>query len=345
MLAGFSSLLSSVSTQPALLAMGAGLLAGAVTGTALVVTGILPQRPSPLLGVVSCYENGEQLGRVPAGASLLVIGRSADGAWAELYLGAPGADRGWVPAGAVRISAPFEALPVDQCGTAVAIASSGPAESGSPAPSDAVPATVGPTISLLPGQTPTPTPALTPTPFPTPTPRPTPTLKPGQTQPPTPQPTPIPTPPPSLPPPPTINPTPTPFVDHTPPNVGNLTTTGDYYYNNDLGQNSYNLSRPSSGCPQPHSAVISATITDPDDGVAGATLIYWKPNSGIFDVPYQVSMSPVGGSIWQATLNAQDAWTQGQISYAVHATDQHGNTSGDQYYTLSYVLYLDACIV
>src|SRR5690349_8720581 len=110
-LSGFQSLLA----QPALLAMGAGVLAGAVTGTALVVTGILPGRPASTLTLVSCYDNGRPIGQITAGQSMLVTARSADGTWLEVYLGVPGADRGWAPRSALRFDAALETLPVATC--------------------------------------------------------------------------------------------------------------------------------------------------------------------------------------------------------------------------------------
>lgn len=54
MFAGITSTFQSMLAQPALLAMGAGVLAGAITGTTLVVTGIRPGRPDPELSILSC---------------------------------------------------------------------------------------------------------------------------------------------------------------------------------------------------------------------------------------------------------------------------------------------------
>src|SRR4051812_6723327 len=95
--------------------MGAGVLAGAVTGPTLVVTGVLPPRADPALTLVSCYENGREIGHVSAGKAMLVTAKSADGTWLELYLGVPGADRGWAPRSALRIDSSIDALPVGTC--------------------------------------------------------------------------------------------------------------------------------------------------------------------------------------------------------------------------------------
>jgi hypothetical protein len=339
--------LESMLAQPAALAIGAGLLAGAVVGTAIVASGALVPPVKPQLALVSCPGDGSIVARVDAGSSILVTARSADREWLEVYVGYLGVQSGWAPASVLRFSASVDVLPVHDCGSSVAIgptAPVGPAATTEPLPGETFVATVEPATSLAPGQSLVPTlvpiPTLVPVPTPTPTPRP-----PGVTPPPaTPKPPPTATPVPPPPPPPTINPTPTPFVDHIPPDVANLMTTGAYYYEPALGQNAYHIARPSSGCAPPYSATITVEATDQGGPVASVQLQYWKPNSGFFDPPLQASMSAVDDQTWVGTINASDAWTEGQVSYMVRATDVSGNST-DQYNTLSYVLYhVAACI-
>ncbi|HET7182716.1 MAG TPA: hypothetical protein VFI15_10830, partial [Candidatus Limnocylindrales bacterium] len=126
------SFLSGLLTQPATLAIGTGLLAGVVTGGAVVATGALSSPPPQELALVSCPETGTVVAKVQSGAQMLVTAKSADGGWLEVYIGEPGVDRGWAPTSALRFTASADALPVDSCGQAVAVASTGPAVTSTP---------------------------------------------------------------------------------------------------------------------------------------------------------------------------------------------------------------------
>src|SRR4051812_47187526 len=123
------SFLSGLVAQPAALAIGTGLLAGVVTGGAVVATGALSSPAPKELSLVSCPQTGTVVAKVASGAQMLVTARSADGGWLELYIGEPGVDRGWAPTSALRFSASTDLLPVDSCGSAVAVASISPGQS------------------------------------------------------------------------------------------------------------------------------------------------------------------------------------------------------------------------
>jgi hypothetical protein len=300
-----SSWLASLTGQPALVAVGAGLLAGAVTGTTLVVTGTIPDRPDPQLTILTCYHDGVEIGDLPAGQSILVTGRSADAAWLEVYLGVPGAERGWAPANALRLAVNIDALPLADCVGFIA------------------PATAGPPPSLLPSIAPSPTPsaaptvvatvAPTPSPSPTPgsTPRPTRTLQP--TAAPTPTPTPVPTPSPT--PVPTPTPTPTPVPDTTPPTITGVSITGTY-------QNGINYYI---DC-QNEVATISITITD--SGGSGLNVssirLRWTDPLG---TQHSQPMSSQGSNRYASTITFTFAWpnTPKNIPYWITARDNAGN--------------------
>ena len=301
LLSGFQSLLA----QPAMLAIGAGLLAGAVTGTGLVATGVFPFRPQPRLTLVSCYDNGVAIGTVGAGQSLLVTARSSDGSWLELYLGLPEADRGWAPASAVRFSAAIDSLPVAECVGYIPPASGAP---GSPPP------TIEPSIppssepSLVATVEPSVAPSSSPTAAPTPTPRVTPTPKP------TPKPTATP-----LPPPPTIPPTPTPVpsADVFPPSV-----LAPYITSPGPGNGgSYFIGHPPCA---PSSATIRVAANDPS-GLNWVRLWYAKPQGG--GTSY-ITMSFVSAGVYQATIAPDNSWLDGEIGLWSQAQDALGNTSG-----------------
>ena len=88
--------------------LGAGLLSGAVAGSALVATGTVEfggsaDRPTASAGaglqLVPCPDQGPVLGSIPRDQQVLVTARSADGAWLQLYWPAPGIERAWTKAG------------------------------------------------------------------------------------------------------------------------------------------------------------------------------------------------------------------------------------------------------
>lgn len=297
MFAGITSAFEALLAQPTVLAVAAGLLAGAVTGTTLVATGTLPDRPDPQLTILSCYENGTVIGEVTAGQSMLVTARSADSAWLEVYVGLPGADRGWAPASALRFDAAIDTLPVGACIGFIPLASGGPLATPfpTPAPSAAptIIATVAPTPTLEPGATPSPTP------------RPTKTIKPTATPlppPPTPAPTPVPT------------PVPTPDVFVPTVSAPFITSPGPYF------NGSYYVGN--SPC-SPPSATIRVTASDPS-GLNWVRLYYRNPSG----VTTYGTMSSIGNNTFEFVITPPDAWPQGEIGLWSIAQDAYGNTTG-----------------
>jgi hypothetical protein len=291
----------SLAAQPGLLAMGTGLLAGALTGTALVATGTLPDQPDPELDLLSCYEDGQAIARVRSGASMLVTARSADGAWLELYIGLPGADRGWAPATALKVPQAIDTLPIGECIGETAFGSLAPpitpGTTAQPTSAPTIVATVTPPASPAPGATPTPTPRLTLPPRPTPRPSAAPTT------------TALPPPPP----PPTASPGPTPDVF--PPSITNFgivspgAFNGSYYiYSNH-------------NCGQP-SATIRATVIDPS-GFNWVRLYYRPP----LLTSLTGNMSFKGNNIWEFVITPDGSWPQGEIGLWIQAQDGHGNTT------------------
>lgn len=297
MFANVISNFESLLAQPALLAMGTGLLAGAITGTGLVVTGTLPERPDPQLTILSCYDNGKAIGRVTAGESLLVTARSADGAWLQVYVGAPGADRGWAPASALRFDATVESLPVEACIGFIALASPGPPATPRPTPEPTVAPTAVPTVVATVAPTASPAPTATPTP----TPRPTRTARP--TAPPTPTPTPTPV------------PTPAPTADVFVPTVSApfITSPGPF------GNGNYYIGY--SPCAPP-SATIRVTASDPS-GLNWVRLYYRNPSG----VTTYATMSFIGNNTFEFVITPPNSWPYGEIGLWSIAQDVYGNTS------------------
>jgi hypothetical protein len=312
------SFLSGLATQPATLALGAGLLAGVVTGTAVVATGVLSSPPPEQLALVSCPGTDDVVARVTSGQSMLVTARSGDGAWLRLYIGEPGLDSAWAPASALRVGDPVDGLPVAGCEVAV-----GPSSEPTPAVTAVVLPT--PTPSPLPsGVTP---PPPTPTPIPTPTPKPTPTksLPPGVTAaPPTPTPTPLP-PPPTIPPTPTPSPTPPPPPPNDPPLA-------------------YNLAR-SVGCIDHGaypSSVVTVTATDPNPGdvLTVKLRLGYRYNGLQYYRLGSFTMAPAGGNQFSYTIYSTDLHSYNfdqnysrdvEVTYDVTAYDQAGGVSGTVY--------------
>ncbi len=141
--------------------LGAGLLAGALGGGALVGSGAVHFGPNQGgnagagggLQLVPCPDQGPVIGTIPRNQQVLVTAKSADGGWLQLYWPAPGIERAWTKAGPLQLEGDLASLPVARC----------------EAP---LPATPRPTVE------PTATPEPTPTPTPEPTPSPTPTTAP-----------------------------------------------------------------------------------------------------------------------------------------------------------------------
>jgi hypothetical protein len=321
MLSGLLPRLGSLFAQRGVQAIAAGFLSGALGGTALVASGLVPvggtRLAPPSVALVACPGSGAVLAKVPSGEALLVTARSADGGWLQVYIGEPGLDRAWAPASALKLQSASDTLPVADCAglpPPVAVGSPGPTPAATPTVPPSIPASVAPA-----------TPILTRSP----------TAPPKSTLPPTPKPTPKPTQQPS--------PTATPFVDTTAPSVGHPTTDGYY----DSGSNKWYIFSPGGGCTPDH-ANIYVTVTDPDDAVAGVTL-YIKPWG--YGSYFTKTMTFVGSNTWHATIDTDQGfvWSstdlQNQVYYWVNAVDSHGNTSGDSYPTVNYLLYKGSCIL
>ena len=324
------TMFSGLFSQPAFQAIAAGLLSGAVAGTAIVGSGILPlepQREDPkFVALLACPGGGPELARVPAGHELLITGRSEDGTWLEVYIGEPGVERAWAPAPALRSAAAIDALPVSACDTTQTfLPTLGPPESTDP-PVTAVPGTIVPPTevptpgpTLPPGATPTPTPRPTPTPKITPSPKPTPTKTPTP-KPPTPVPTAV----------------PTLFIDQTAPTLTNLTNNGEPC--NDGVRCIY---RPSATCSNTDTVTVSVTATDPDDPVS-AVMLYYRPVGG--SVVEVFMTHPAGSDVWSGAISAQDSWNDGQVTYWVQAVDTHQNYTDPTYPPIAYELYMGICL-
>ena len=320
MLSSFGSRITSMVTQPSMLAVAAGVLTGAIAGTAMVSAGIPFAKPSEPEKVTlqACPGAGPVLAHIAGGRTMLVTARSVDGRWMEVYLGEPGIDRAWAPASALSLQASGDGLPVGGC-EGVPLPTPPPPTPGptlppgatpSPEPTPAVTAVVTPSPgpTLKPGTTASPTPKPTATPKPTPTRTPTPTAVPTPvpTAVPTPSPTPIVTPPPDL----------------TAPSITNVSINGAWT----SGDGNYYIYGPAaSGCPY-HSATISATVTDTGgSGLAGYTVtLRWKDPYG---AQYNQQMSyNLGTHLYNKTINAVDGWPENAwIQYWITASDNAGN--------------------
>jgi hypothetical protein len=158
------------------MAIAAGVVSGAVIGTAAVVGGLIPTGGTngSTIALLACPGSGPEVARITSGQHMLVTAKSADGTWLLVYIGEPGVAGGWAPAAALRLQDATANLPVSECGTEVALATQLPTlgpPSFVPSPTPLV--TIEPTLA--------PTPTVKPTPKPTPkkTPRPTPTINPN----------------------------------------------------------------------------------------------------------------------------------------------------------------------
>ena len=328
-MAFLSGVTSLVTSSPTVLAVSAGVLAGVVTGTAVVASGVLSSPAPEQLALVSCPASETVVARVSSGQSMLVTAKSGDGTWLQLFIGEPGIDSGWAPADALRIADPLDALPIRGCEVAAQ-------------PSGLLPPPPTPIVTAIVDPTPTPTPLPsgvtppppTPTPFPTPTPKQTPpkSLPPGVTPTPfvatplPPPPTFPPTAPPPTPPPPTAPPPsappPTPPPDLTPPSISNFAITLATLFNGE-----YYIDNSGNPCGTSQQARVSATITDSGgSGLNGpqVRLRFWSTAGVQYDLPMS---HPIGSSTWGATINNQAGWPAGQIVYWMYAADNAGNST------------------
>lgn len=166
MLAGILPRLASVVAQHGT-AVAAGIVSGAVLGTAGVLTGVIPTNAgnrAQTIALLACPGSGAEVARISSGERTLVTAKSADGTWLLVFTGEPGIPGGWAPASALRLQDAAANLPVSQCGSEVALATELPT---------LAPPSVAPTDTPVPTLAPTPTPRPTPKPTPRPTPKPT----------------------------------------------------------------------------------------------------------------------------------------------------------------------------
>jgi len=147
----------------------AGLLTGVIGGTVGVATGAIEVAdPVPHNQVLyACPDGGRVVTSVQPDAKVLVVARSADGAWLELYVGTPGVEFAWAPVSALQLTSAPDSLPIDACAPE---ASAGPRPTGLQPPTE-FPSSEQPTASAAPSIAPTtsPTPTSTATPAPSPT--------------------------------------------------------------------------------------------------------------------------------------------------------------------------------
>jgi hypothetical protein len=297
-LGGLTSLFSQSTVQ----AVGAGLLTGAIGGTALVATGVIPlgaETVTPAtIQLLACPDAGPALAQISDGQRLLVTGKSADGTWLEVYIGQPGVDRAWAEATSLSLESGVDTLPVVACD-----APPGPSPATLPPPA----ATASPTVTieptLIPSASPSPSPTATAKATATATVRatatPKPTKKPNATKTPGPVATKTPTP---APPKATPTPTPQPTVNP-PPSLSDLSVSQQNF------------------C-QTGSSTVSVTATDPQ-GIDVVRITY-RPNGGPTYGP--VAMQPQGGDVWTYSITPQ-GWNEGFVSITVTAYDNFGANS------------------
>lgn len=115
---GVGSRMAAMLSRPMTMAIGTGLLAGAITGAGVVAStgGLQPVDRS--VSLLSCPGHGAVIARVPEGTTVLVTARSSDGSWLEVDAAEPGVDAAWAPRSAVRLQQVVDQLPIDDCGAA-----------------------------------------------------------------------------------------------------------------------------------------------------------------------------------------------------------------------------------
>jgi hypothetical protein len=132
MLAGSLPRLASAVLQPQVLA--AGLVTGVGVGAVGVGTGAIPVTDvgPRITFVYECPDSNRVVERLTEGQSVLVTARTSNGAWLQVYVGTPDAERGWTKASSLQLPSPADALPVADC--VPTVASPGPT-GGNPEPS------------------------------------------------------------------------------------------------------------------------------------------------------------------------------------------------------------------
>ena len=130
-----------------LLAIATGLIVGIIGSGTLLATGAVhvgggnaAPVPTPVgLQLVACPDAGPVIGSIPRGEKVLVTGRSADGAWLQVFYPGPAFDRAWTKAGPLQLEADANTLPVASCE-----APATPTPRPTPGASTAVVASAGP---------------------------------------------------------------------------------------------------------------------------------------------------------------------------------------------------------
>ena len=263
--------------------LGAGFLAGAIGGAALVGSGAVHVGPPPGgvntgggvgLELVPCPDQGPVIGTIPPNQQVLVTAKSADEGWLQLYWPAPGIERAWTKAGPLELEGDLASLPVARC---------------------EAPPTATPRATVEPTPTPEPTPEPTPIPSPTPTPTPTPTAKP------TPTPTAKPT----------FAPTPTPASIPTPNTAPRISGLGASRTTISYDQGTYCVTAPKS-------TTISVSVTDAD-GIAGVSVFFKRPGTKVYvQKPMQLSNGRYVATLDTTADNIKNA---GKLLYYVVAKD------------------------
>ena len=120
MLAGALPRLASAVLQPP--ALAAGLATGILGGAVGVGTGVIPVTDAGprLIAISECPDSNNVVTRLASDQKVLVTARTATGAWLQLYLGEPGAERGWTRATSLELASSADALPVADCVPTVA---------------------------------------------------------------------------------------------------------------------------------------------------------------------------------------------------------------------------------
>ena len=151
MLAGALPRLASAVLQPP--ALAAGLATGILGAAAGVGSGVIPVTDAGprLTAIYECPDSNRVVTRLAADQKVLVTARTSNGAWLQLYLGEPDAERGWTRATSLQLPSTADALPVADC-----VPSSSPgtnpgssAPDGVPTAITGTPAAAGPTITDL----------------------------------------------------------------------------------------------------------------------------------------------------------------------------------------------------
>ncbi len=127
--------------------LAVGGLTGIVASGVLIAAGVVPFReaatPPARLALVQCPGSGAVVTVAQPGEQMLVTGRSADGAWLQVFVPGPVSSEGWVRSDSIRLLADGSGLPIASCG---AVADARSTESQAPTPTPAI-ATAAPTSS------------------------------------------------------------------------------------------------------------------------------------------------------------------------------------------------------